>query len=403
MKIVGIYKIPPKWESIENKMFKYNSKIIYDNIENIANYKEHANRITNIKNNLYFELFFEIFKTYKNAVGHYIFVDETLNKAVKSVIKGISVWILKSHEEMCNFIDSDIFFFRGNYTKYYENIKVNNSKRCKIIFYPATSFVYNYEKKNQNDSFRYPNINCLLKKNSYISSFYKNIDIALIHENPDYLKVFKFSKNILFNKPASNIFKYLDLVRENDIIFIADAIQTTKNHQLMFNFMSYCEKNKKEIKILYVSNKNTLKKTYTNFFEENQCSFVKLNYITNISPEELNILMNKSKINLILSGRDAFPRTITESLYAGCYNVALNTLSDGKNMYTSIFGKIINSNDNKLVLLKSRSLSYIGDNNIWDKIIELIKHNYNHKEISEEAIKNFNIKNIVSKIILNLK
>ena len=92
--------------------------------------------------------------------------------------------------------------------------------------------------------------------------------------------------------------------------------------------------------------------------------------------------MNKSKINLIFSGRDAFPRTISESLCAGCYNVALSTLSDGKNVLKDIFGKVIYLADTNMIIRKSGSLSYKNNNKLWFYLVNLSYNIIDHKSIS---------------------
>ena len=105
--------------------------------------------------------------------------------------------------------------------------------------------------------------------------------------------------------------------------------------------------------------------------------------------------MNKSTINLIFSGRDAFPRTITESLAAGCYNIVLDTLSDGKSSITNIFGEVIGNPNGNFKILKSKSISYETDSYLWKQIIDRSKRNFNHEKISLESKEKYNYKNIL--------
>ena len=208
---VGIYKIPPKWDRlILDKFIKY-PKISYENSNNISEFKEHKNRITNIENNVYFELFKQIITVHSCKKAHYIFIDESIENNYKCLINNINVWILKTHEDLCYFMDANLYFFRGNYLNYYYNYTKNNND-VKIIFYPATSLNFSYYKNNilikNNTSFKRREI---VKKcnNTIDHSFYNKIDIAFVHEDNEYQNIYKNSKKIiLFNKPAANTFNY---------------------------------------------------------------------------------------------------------------------------------------------------------------------------------------------------
>ena len=167
-------------------------------------------------------------------------------------------------------MDADLYFLRGNYLNYYNHFTsgVTNSK---IIFYPATSLKYSY-KKNGNtikefENFIYDNTVVKECQNILNHPLYERIDVVLIHEDENYMKIFeKSKKKVLFNKPACSSFKFLDIPRIYDYIFIGDAIQTTKNHHLMFHFIEYCEKKQLSIKIIYISDKELLKKKRRKFY-----------------------------------------------------------------------------------------------------------------------------------------
>ena len=210
-----------------------------------------------------------------------------------------------------------------------------------------------------------------------------NYDIVLCHEDKNYKKMFGNSKLILFEKFPSQCFYYLGLKRLYDIIFVADATQPTKNHCLMNDFLKYCEDKEFEIKVAYVSNKYILSKNYKNFISEDKLKHVKLRYFTDLTPDDLNLLYNKSKINLILSGRDCCPRVISESLICGCFNIALSTLSDGKFYYRDILGKILFF-DNLLVKNINRSLCYVKHFRIFFNILYFVlEGNFDHERISK--------------------
>jgi hypothetical protein len=150
----------------------------------------------------------------------------------------------------------------------------------------------------------------------------------------------------------------------------------------MFHFIEYCETNELSIRIIYISDKELLKKNVENFIDPTELNFVNLQFDNYLTPEQLNIYMNKSKINLIFSGRDAFPRTISETMSAGCYNVALDTLSDGKNVISGLCGEIINISDGCINIRKSKSLSYVNNSKLWNYITNINYSNIDHKSIS---------------------
>lgn len=402
MKIVGIYKIPALWNRKGKKEFVHNTIDNYLLMDNIQDFKEHSHRITNIRDNVYFEMFKKM--NIHNSEAHYIFIDENAETIYNTIIDNINVWILRSHEDLCSFMDADVYFLRGNYLNYY-NYFTSSAKFCKIIFYPATSLKFSYKNNGKIikpfENFIYNSTidkECINKLNH---PFYERIDIALIHEDENYMKIFeKSKKKIIFNKPPCSAFKFLDITRTYDYIFIGDATQSTKNHHLMFHFIEYCEKNQLSIKIIYISDKELLKKNVENFIDPTELNFVNLQFENYLTPEQLNIYMNKSKINLIFSGRDAFPRTISETMSAGCYNVALDTLSDGKNVISGLCGEIINISDGCINIRKSNSLSYISVSIIWSKIIEILNKSLNHSIISSEFQQNIkeNEKNLLNYI-----
>ena len=394
MVIVGIYKIPPLWNRIEKRNFIPNKSIDFTNIDNMVEFKEHSKRITNVKNNVYFEMFNNIANKLNMIQRHFIFIDETIEKNKTCVINSTNIWLLKSHDDLCYFMNADMYFFRGNYLDYYDNF--TNSKQVpRIFFYSGTSIAYSYY---DGSTKKYIQINSTFKpdmvkkkiKNMTGHPFYKKIEVSFVHENPDYKNIYKDVKLIqIFNKPASTSFKYLNLEREYDIIFVGDAVQKTKNHRLMFDFINYCENNHINISILYISDKKILKETYPEYLDESNLSCVTLKYDNYLTPENLNIYMNQSKIHLILAGRDAFPRTISETMYAGCYNVALDTLSDGKNMIRGLTGEII-SDSSPVLLTSGRSLCYVSCEKLWKNILSLCNKKFDHEQISLESQRIFN-------------
>ena len=58
--IIGVYKIPPLWDRIKDTDFPSIDNIDFITDNNLTQFNEHNKRITNIKNNVYFELFEKI-------------------------------------------------------------------------------------------------------------------------------------------------------------------------------------------------------------------------------------------------------------------------------------------------------------------------------------------------------
>lgn len=403
--MIGIYKIPPKWNDIiDPKYYSKNIKNVnYIDTGSKSIFKEstfdNTFRITSIKDNIYLKIFIRLVIYYKPTIAHYIFIDTTIKNNIRFKFNNIFIWILNNKDDILYFRIGDFFFLRGNYINFYNNFVPDDSK---IIFYPATSITYKYINNNSNKVIKINNIfkiNEITKKytNKYLNNtFYKKINVALIHEDEIYKNIYKYSKLINFYKFPSTKFNYLNLKRTYDFIFVADIQQNTKNHQLIIDFILYCEYNKYKFNILYITNRNIIKKK---FHFPPILKYIKLEFKNNLSPEKLNILYNKTKINVLFSGRDACPRVISESLACGCYNIALNTLSDGKLYYDNLFGELIRNTNIELIYKTNKSISYSNNPILWKHIINISKKIFNHEDISKKSIKKFNINNISQKII----
>lgn len=388
---IGIYKIPSIWNTDKN-LNKYTHKMpIFKTIneKDLESINEHSSRMTNIKKNVYLELFIKLVNHKNMTNAHFIFVDETIDCCLNFNFNGITIWILKDKQDVLYFNYAKFYFLRGNYHNFYNTLI---PKDASTIFYPATSFKYEYNIK-LHKSIEKKNLIREYKNNQNIPDKY---DIVLVHENDTYKDVFNKSKLIKFNKFASSDYGYLHLKRIYDFIFVADATQRTKNHNLMYAFMNYCERNNMKFNFIYVSSKELLKERVQEFKDDYQN--INVEYYSNLKPKELNRLFNQTMINLLFSGRDACPRTISESLAAGCYNVALDTLSDGKSYYNVSFGELVGNDSLKVQLRKSGSLSYVDDNQLWKTIIEIHDKDINHELISVESKKQYNIGKIMKKL-----
>jgi len=404
--IVGIYKVNPNDNENENINDKTNitkSQIKYSILD--TNDKI-FNKIFTM--DIYLNIFVQINKLYNFDTVHYIYlydqipfnygINQTNKKTLKieKIINNVKVivWILEKYEQIYNFSDAKVYFLRGEYHKLYSKLCSKNSYK---IFYPAVSLIYTHTKKDLSKPLTLLNTNKTLKK----TDFNYDYDLILSHEDKNITKKYGEHLNYLLFKKWANKdnFNNLNIRRIYEFIIVASSKQPTKNHKLFFDFLKYYDNyidknfnlNNNKILIAYVSNKQNL----TEYIESYKC--LNIVFFNNLNPSELNIVYNKSRINLIFSGRDCCPRVISEAGNCGCYNICVDTLSDGKFYYKEPYGVIINS-DTEITLEKSKSISYKNSNILWDKIINHVTKKYNHDQISEKFIEEYNENKFVDEL-----
>jgi len=75
-------------------------------------FKEHQARITNIQNNIYFELFQKMILHFQyKKILIIFFIDESLTQPIKSIINNTTIWILTNHQDLLLFLDKQMFIF----------------------------------------------------------------------------------------------------------------------------------------------------------------------------------------------------------------------------------------------------------------------------------------------------
>ena len=385
---LGIYKVPAIWDTYKLDNYVPATNLEYEIAENLESFNEHQSRKTSVTDNIYLNLYSAILEKRGVDRGNYIFVDTTIKANKLYKWKNVDVWLLHSIEDVLFFSDCSVYFLRGKYLNFYDTLTPADSF---IVFYPATSLKYVHNSKHQ---IRYKNL--VKRYNIKSHPFYSKINIALIHEDKNYERIYSNSKLVQFEKYASDRFTYLGKERINDFIFVADPTQQTKNHDLLFSFIDFCESNKIAKSFIYVAKKELVRKNVHNF--NLNYKYVTLKFKPNQTPSQLNELFNQTKINLTLSGRDACPRTISESLAAGCYNIALDTLSDGKfYFYEKLFGNLF-SNMHQNVEVRSGSLAYCASNFLWKTILKRTNNRFDHGEIAKRSRDLYNQDNILSKL-----
>ena len=389
--ITGIYGVP----TILNEQYNFNN---YE--KNIFNYElientELFNKI--FDQDIYLQITYNICLLSIYDKFNYIYIADSFpyiydiknkNKNICYYQKynniEIYIWILKSYQEIFHFNKSKIYFLRGLYHRTYNYICPKKSIK---ILYPATSLVFDLKKNIENKILTYNN----LIRNPRIIKTDIKYDILLKHEDKHYDKIYNNSLKINFNKWANNKFKYLNLKRIYDLLFIATSKQESKNHDLFISFLDYCEKLKLNIKVIYITNFKEIEEKLNINSLKDRYKNIKLYLSDKLNIDELIKLYNKCRINILFSGRDACPRVLSEAGYCGCYNLVMETLSDGKFYCYNNLGKVIRNNNIELEInIKIKSLKFKPNNILFDSILDCLKIDFNHKEISEEFIKTFN-------------
>jgi len=377
-KSVGIYKIPPDSDkNINNELsqplfyFDYceapNNSFAYD----IINY------------DIYFTLYVEISIMEKCTDMNYIIYDPDIeknmfvyaNKLYPSYLSEIKIWKIKDIKSFAHFNNANVYFVRGTYYSFFKKLIPNTSK---IIFYPATSMKQLEQKCNK-----------LVTDQKYY--------IVLNHEN-GCDGIYKSDKFVRFDKFALDKFVYYNSEREYHLCFAATEKQLTKNHHLFLHFVKYLETTKKHYKIIYIGDLNSILSANDMKNLLSSLSFVSIENKKSCTSEEMIDVYNKSKINILFSGRDAYPRVISESAACGCFNIALDTLSDGKPFYDGYMGALIGDSSVKKMLRQAGSLSYVPDEKLWKQIVVYMDTVFDHKNISIQSKNKYNVENVIKSI-----
>ncbi|XWV26174.1 glycosyltransferases group 1 [Tupanvirus soda lake] len=381
-KSVGVYKIPPEFNNlINNQTF---AKPIYINYVKAEN-DDFAFDIVNY--DIYFNLFVEISKKENCSNINYILYDDTIeeniyvnvNQLYPTYPKGVTIWKLKDIESFSYFTNGDVYFVRGTYYNFFKQLI---PRKAKSIFYPATSMKQTLKNTNNNICF--------------VTS--QKFNVVLYHQDSNYNRIYSADKYVSFNKFTTDKFVCFNKEREYDICYVATEKQLTKNHSLFVNFLVYLESIEKKSNVVYIGNlQKILEDNNMTGITDNFKHVTMVNY-TYCRSDQLIEIYNKSKINILFSGRDALPRVVSESAACGCFNIALDTLSDGKSFYDGSLGILIGDHNVEKILKPSSSLSYVNDVRLWKKILPFLDKSYDHSHISLQFKEKYNIENILTQI-----
>jgi len=306
----------------------------------------------------------------------------------------IHLYKLANVYELMSFLGAKLYFYygHGHYEMLYSLMAKYYSGSI-FLRYIATSPPYVQDGSNivvdKNWFTEYLGLAKLQSKipnfDEFMANYYSKYDIVYI-DSPsrigDAKLLFPGTKYYVPIEKFS-LMKYEDTTRIYDIVCCAADNHPSKNWPQFCQMIDYFERNKKKINILVI----TPTVTITNRIHKyDNLKFVNLVLKSKLSRTEVNEYFNLSKCNLVMFGRDAFPRVISESLSCGCYNLLLDTLSDGKHVIEGTnMGSIIEVKECDLLFVKNySSITIKAQSYIFDKIYELANRTYDHKTIADK-------------------
>jgi|UniRef100_A0A6C0J2Z4 glycosyltransferase involved in cell wall biosynthesis len=401
---IGVYKVPNTLDEkfdINEKPNNYSFKCE----ENIDTPEE---ALDVLYSDIYFMYTVELAVEKQFTDVHYImcFDDKlekcsfyNMNKYYPVYACNVYVWKLRNLYDLMYFKGAGRYFLRGTYHKTYACLLENKLEKCKAILYPATSIPF-----NNNSIILNPKANILSNDIKSITNIGYDIVLTNVDQN-NYDKQYPNTKLVPFMKFAPDTY-YLtnSKTRLIDFIFVANATQSTKNHHLFHEFILYvaerCKTSQSSYSFMFIGDIETVRKNYNcpSFGQYPPC--IKFSNKNSVNSEILREIYNNSKINLIFSGRDAVPRVIFESSACGCFNIALDTLSDGKYFYDNpILGQLIGTSTIKIVKRPSKSIAYESNNEIWKNILTHAFKTYDHVKIANVYADSFSLKKCVEFIL----
>jgi hypothetical protein len=227
--------------------------------------------------------------------------------------RNIHFWRIHNLSDLTFIRNATFIFNRGRYDKLYRHLDFDSS----------TTFIANYPATSMNQIIVDGKI--VDDNQSYRSSF--PYDIMFIDETEkiqDYRAMYPKTNNFV------NLHKHglsganITNTRPYDIVYCGSTMYPTKNAGLFLDYLNYLSKNKIHVKICIVSR-----------FDDHMPTFpyIQIEQKNNVSYDTMKTIFSQSRVNLIMSGRDANPRVISEALSCGCYCICLDTMSDGYSLF----------------------------------------------------------------------
>ena len=321
----------------------------------------------------------------------------------------IFLWKLNDIKSLLSFANAKIYFYKG--TGHYEHLySMLTEISPHSIFTRYLATAPRYTKKNHNiiidDNWVHEyakNDICKSKIkhfNNYFHKSYTSYDflfIDTVEKIPHYKKLFVNTKEFVKLHKYSLMNYDPDTKREYDLLFCASDTHPSKNWEILYNFLMYCDRTKKPLSVLIIT--PVVKDQSLNKYQN--IRNIKITIQKGLTKEEMNSCLNKCKCLLITFGRDANPRVMSESLSCGCYNIILDILSDGKDVIKDrpLLGKLIQ--------IPQKNISYVHEynsvtctltNDQHDEIYKLIKKEHDHDLIATNFYKLYNPENITNEI-----
>ena len=338
-----------------------------------------------LNNNLYFDIILNIVKRKNMNTINYILFDgacgepESYNESRYTSLTfdniKINIIIINKETDIIRFRNIKNTFIRGFY-----DYSINLLYKKKLLFYSASCL----ELSASTCIFKYPNYNKILYHSDREKQYYLSNDFEL--------------KNLIqFNKYNEVIQNNIKNDREYDILFIGNGTSIVKNFELFCNFIDYTIIKKYNFKIFIISNNKLFDK-----YKNNENIIINNNNEHN-SIKNLDEIYNNSKINIIFSIWDYLPRILIESISYGCYNILFKEIYCGSYIIENnpSIGYVIeldNYDIKNFNLLNIETIFFDKFIPIWDKIIEKVNINFNHRKISKDFNNTYKKDNELNKI-----
>ena len=394
---VGIYKIP----ALMDEQFLLSAKPDDYSFEYAEDFENSQFALDTLLSDIYFCYAVEIADDNKYSTVHYITaVDTSLEKCVfynmnryyPVYTKRVFLWKVRNIYDVMNFRGAGLYFLRGTYHNTY-GLLLRDNNDCTSLCYPATSVPFDNSNLRMNPSF-----NILDAGNVKVVTKAK-YDIVLTNvDKNNYDKQYPDTLLLPFTKFAPDVYYLTNANRRSiDFIMVANATQSTKNHHLLHAFIMYvaerCKHSGKNYKFMYVGDLALIRKNYNLPSFGLYPSCITFENRNNVNGHDLRDLYNESKVNLLFSGRDAVPRVIFESAACGCYNVCLDTISDGKYFFDNpILGSLVGIANAELVKRPSKSVAYKDTNELWKLVYEASAQEFDHVKIATTYADTFSLK-----------
>jgi len=403
---VGIYKIP----ALMDEQFLLSAKPENYSFEYVEDFENSQFVLDTIMSDIYFSYTVEIADDNKYSTVHYITtVDTSLEKCVfynmnryyPVYTKRVFLWKVRNIYDVMNFKGAGLYFLRGTYHNTY-GLLLQGNNDCTSLCYPATSVPFDSSNLRMNPSFN------ILDSGNVKPVTKAKYDIVLTNvDKNNYDKQYPDTLLLPFIKFSPDIYYLTNTGKRSiDFIMVANATQSTKNHHLFHAFILYvaerCKHSGQRYKFVYVGELALVRKNYNLPSFGLYPSCITFENRNNANGNELRELYNNSKVNLLFSGRDAVPRVIFESSACGCYNICLDTISDGKYFFENpILGVLIGIANAELVKRPSKSVSYKDSNELWKMVYEAGIKEFEHIKIALTYANTFSLK-ICANIVKNL-